>query len=146
MLCMPRDDSQSRFKREWLDIAMRRGEGKALKVGLVTVPSGYRVYTGVDLAVQKHAAADWTVMFTIIVHPDGTREVLGIERDKMSGPEIITRLFDVHRRFQSICVVENNASQEFIVQFAQQAGGLRAPIHHRPQQGQPRVRHRDPGG
>lgn len=122
MLCMPRDDASSRFKREWIETALKRGAGKTLCYGLSVVPSGCRVYTGVDLAVQKHSAADWTVLFTIIVHPDGSREVLGIDRDKLSGPEIVSRIFDAHRRYQSICVVENNASQEFIVQFAQQAG------------------------
>lgn len=122
MLCMPRDDAQSRFKREYIETALRRGEGKALCYSLSAVPQGCRVYTGVDLAVQKHSAADWTALFTIIVHPDGTREVLGCDRDRISGPEIISRIFDAHRRFQSICIVENNAAQDFIVQFASAQG------------------------
>lgn len=122
MLCQPRDDSEARFKREWIDVAMRRGESKTLCYGLSAVPHGCRVYTGVDLAVQRHAAADWTVLFTIIVHPDGTREVLGCDRGKWTGPEIITRIFDAHRRYGSICIVENNAAQDFIVQFAQAQG------------------------
>jgi hypothetical protein len=119
---MPRDDKTARFKSEWIDVALKRGQGKDLKYGLSAVPHGYRVYTGVDLAVQKHSAADWTVLFTIIVHPDGTREVLSCERERLSGPEIIARIFDVHKRFQSICIVENNAAQDFIVQFAMSQG------------------------
>ena len=122
MLCVARDDSSSRFKQEWIDVALKRGEGRSLAYGLGSVPAGCKVYTGVDLAVQRHSAADWTVLFTILRHPDGTREVLGIDRGRWSGPEIITRIFDAHKRYQSICVVENNSAQDFIVQFAQHQG------------------------
>jgi len=122
MLCVSRDDAEARFKREWIEVALKRGEGKSLCYGLSAVPSGCRVYTGVDLAVQRHSASDWTVLFTLVVTPDGSREVLGIERGRWSGPEIISRIFDVHRRYQSICIVENNAAQDFIVQFAQAQG------------------------
>jgi hypothetical protein len=122
MLCVPRDDSEARFKREWIEVALKRGEKRHLCDSLSCVPAGCRVYTGVDLAVQRHAAADWTVLFTIIVHADNSREVLGIERGRWSGPEIISRIFDAHRRYHSICIVENNAAQDFIVQFAGAAG------------------------
>lgn len=124
MLCIARDDTEARFKREWIDVALKKGNGRQLAYQLHIVPNNCRVYTGVDLAVQKHSASDFTVMFTIIVHPTGEREVLSVERGKWSGPEIVNRIHDVHRRYNSILVVENNAAQDYIVQFARELGSI----------------------
>ena len=111
-------DSTAKFKREWIEKCLRIGEGKQINnVGLKIVPRGYSVYTGVDLAVQRHDAADLTVLFTIAVDPMGTRHVLSCESGRWAGPEIVERIIDVHHRYQSIVVVENNAAQDFILQF-----------------------------
>jgi hypothetical protein len=118
VLCLARDETSARFKREWIDVALKRGDGNDLRYALNTLPQGVRTYTGVDLAVQQHAGADWTVLATIAVWPDGTRELIGLERGRWSGPEIVDHIVDAHRRYMSVCVVENNASQEFILQFA----------------------------
>lgn len=122
MLCVAREDSEARFKREWVEKAIKAGDGKMLCDALAVVPSGYKTYTGVDLAVQRHSSADWTALFTIIVHPDGKREVLNCERGKWSGPEIVQRIFQAHERYHSICVVENNAAQDFLLQWAAASG------------------------
>lgn len=84
---------------------------------LATIPPGCAVYTGVDLAIQQHSGADLTVFFTILVHPDGTREVLNIESGRLAGPEIVQKIQQIHHRYQGIVYVENNAAQDFIVQF-----------------------------
>jgi hypothetical protein len=52
------------------------------------------------------------------VDPYGTRSILNVESGKWTGPEIVQRIRDTHMRYQSIMVVENNASQDFIRQFA----------------------------
>ena len=81
-----------------------------------------RFYTGVDLAIQKHDAADETVLFTIYVRPeDGKRQVCEVLAGKWSGPEIVQKIFNAHDRFGSICIVENNSAQDFILQFAREA-------------------------
>jgi len=77
-----------------------------------------RFYTGVDIAVQQHSDADETVLFTIYVHPDGRRQVAEIAAGKWSGPTIVSKIINVHERFGSIIVVENNSSQDFVLQFA----------------------------
>jgi hypothetical protein len=118
MLCESRDDAEARFKREWIDIALQRGREKDLCFALRTVPRGCMTFTGVDLAVQQHASADLTVLFTIIVHPNQDREVLDIQAGRWVGPDIVQRIIDTHHRYQSIVMVENNAAQEFILQFA----------------------------
>lgn len=74
-------------------------------------------YTGVDLAVQKHAAADLSVFFTVFAHPDGSQQVVEVDAGKWTGPEIVQKIISVHERFGSIVIVENNAAQDFILQF-----------------------------
>ncbi len=127
MLCVARDDTEARFKREWIDVAIRKGDGKKLPYAIERVPAGCRVITGVDLGVQKHRAAGKTVFFTLLVHRNGDREVLNVEAGKWSGPDIVQRVIDIHKRYQSIMIVENNAAQEYIVQFAR--GAYAVPIH-----------------
>ena len=117
MLCEARDDASARFKREWVETCIKRGADKTLAHAMAVVPAGCHVFTGVDLAVQQHSSADLTVLFTIIVHPDQSREVLEIQAGRWAGPEIVQRIIDVHHRFQSIVIVENNAAQDFILQF-----------------------------
>lgn len=119
LLCVARSDDQARFKKEWIDTCLALGEGKQLVYGMDKLPPGFKTYTGVDLAVQQKDGADYTVLFTIAIHPNtGNREVLSIERGRWSGPEIVSRIIDIHRRFMSIVVVENNAAQDYILQFA----------------------------
>lgn len=117
MLCQARDDSAAIFKRLWIDRCLHKGNGRFLAKALSVVPRGYRTFTGVDLAVQKHSAADYTCLFTIAVDPFGNRHVLEIDTGRWSGPEIITKIKSAHNRFQSIVIVENNAAQDYIVQF-----------------------------
>lgn len=118
MLCIARDDTHAIFKKEWIDVALRRGAGRKMAYGLKAVPNGCKTVTGVDLAVQQHSSADMTVLFTILLHPDQTRELLWIDAGRWQGPEIVQRIIDTHERYHSMVWVENNASQEFILQFA----------------------------
>lgn len=125
MLCEARDDSDAKFKKVWIEKCLRLGEGKQMNsVGLKIVPRGYSIYTGVDLAVQKKDSSDLTVFFTIAVDPLGNRHVLSCESGRWAGPEIVNRIIDVHHRFQSIIIVENNAAQDFIIQFARQRSAV----------------------
>jgi hypothetical protein len=121
MLCLARSDEDSRFKEANILKCYRRGDGmrlissieelKIVKPGLWELfEEGLCfVYTGVDLAVQKHAGADETALFTILVDPKGYRWVLSILAGKLSGPEIVELIKLTARRFRSIVRVENNA-------------------------------------
>ena len=77
-------------------------------------------YTGVDLAVQVHSSADETALVTIAIYPDDTRHILEIDAGRWDGPSIIDKLISAHDRFDSTLVVENNAAQDWILQFVQQ--------------------------
>jgi hypothetical protein len=123
MLCQARDDSDSRFKREWIELCMARGRGPGRSIfppRLDIMPSGFKTFTGVDLAVSRKDSADKTALFTIGVHPNGTREVLHVESGRWAGPEIIGRIVDINHRYHSIMIVENNAAQDFLIQFTRQ--------------------------
>lgn len=126
LMCEARDDSTARFKRDWIKVALDLGEGTSLASALNVLPQGYRTYTGVDLAVQQKDTGDLTVLFTIAIDPYGVRNVLNIESGRWSGPEIVSRIHQTHLRYQSIMIVENNAAQDFIRQFAQ--AGAATPI------------------
>jgi len=125
-LCVARDDAEARFKKEWIDRCLMRGNGKTLCYGMNQLPPGFKTYTGIDLAVQQKDKSDSTCLFSIAVHPNGDREVLNIETGKWAGPEIVSRIIDAHKRYLSICIVENNSAQDFIIQFAR--GQFAVPI------------------
>jgi hypothetical protein len=124
MLCLARDDSESRFQSEWIEICKQKGEGRTLTQAIAVIPPGFRIITGVDLAVQQKDASDSTCFFTIAVHPNGDREVISIETGKWSGPIIVSKLFEIHHRYQSFFMIENNAAQDFILQFARDRGAI----------------------
>jgi len=119
MLCQARDEEAALCKKEWVQQCLALGAGKRFTFALPgELPAGCVTFTGVDLAVQQHSAADLTCFFTILVRPDGTREVLNIESGRFAGPDILARIFDHHARYKSIIWVENNAAQDYIRQFA----------------------------
>ncbi len=126
LMCEARDETTARFKREWIEVAMRLGDGLGLASALTVLPQGYKTYTGVDLAVQQKDDADLTVLSTIAVDPWGVRTLLNIEAGRWSGPDIVSKIHSAHIRYQSIVIVENNAAQDFIVQFAR--AGASTPI------------------
>lgn len=124
-LCRVRLDLHSRFQQAWLDATMANGKGwrmfdRAPQSGGKAWPT----FTGVDLGVGEGAQHDLTVLFTIAIEP-GTRRrwVVDVQSGRWQAPDIINRIMDVYRRFNSIVVVESNAAQRFLVQFAH-AGGL----------------------
>lgn len=83
---------------------------------------GIETFTGVDLAVQKHSAADYTVLYTIALYPPNehghrARRVLEIQRGKWYALDICRRIIDTHDRFGSIVAVENVAAQDYLRQI-----------------------------
>ena len=148
MMCRPRDESTARFRREWVEACLDRGEGyrlyrslddavasdadfrhlaTALKLG-APLPDGFLTVTGVDLGVSRKKSADLSVFFTILVWPSGDRQVIDIQAGRWTGEEICRRALDTHRRYQSQLFVENNGAQDFILQWMR-ANNVGLPIH-----------------
>ena len=124
LLCKARDDAEARFKKEWLDTCMARGNGRTLQHAVAAPPPGCSIYTGVDLAVQQHSSADLTAFVTIMVYPNGDREILNIESGRMAGPQIIQKVQELYHRYQGIFFVENNSAQDFLLQFMRQSSAI----------------------
>jgi hypothetical protein len=122
LFCEARSDADARFKQEWIDVCLRRGNGISSSVGLVELPQGYRTFTGVDLSTGE--GKDVTCLFTILIHPDGSREVLNVKAGRWTGPDVIDRIIEAHEAFHSIVVVESNGAQKFIVQFTKQLSAV----------------------
>lgn len=123
LMCIARSDEEARFKKEWIDRCLERGEGRQRTHALESVPHGYQTFTGVDLSVGGKDS-DLSCLFTIIVHPDETREVLDIQAGRWGGPEIVQRIIDTHYRYHSRVIVESNAAQTFILQFTRKMSAV----------------------
>ena len=124
--CKPHTDMDSEWcSPDWIDACLWRGIGRAAKADgrvkfysrLKHVPMGHKTFTGVDFGVQQKASSDLTSLATILQYPDGSLELLNIEAGKWTAPEIVRRIIDTHRRFHSTIMLENNAAQDFILQF-----------------------------
>lgn len=135
MMCQAWDEGDARFKRAYIDKALEAGDGwpviysledeDAIEEDLLAYDAEWRlggpecvkIYTGVDLAVQKHQAADKTAMVTIGVMPNGDRRIYYIDAGRWSGPEIIAKIMSTYDRYGGIFHVEGNAAQDYIRQF-----------------------------
>lgn len=120
MLCVSRDESTARFKREWIETGLAQGRGYRFVSSVESAPAGYSVWHGVDLAVSRKKTADLTSFFTGLLHPDGRRQLLNLESGRWSGPDIVRRIDDLSVRFGGIFVVENVAAQDYVLQFARE--------------------------
>lgn len=84
---------------------------------------GIEFETGVDLAVQKHSAADFTVVYTIAVYPPHgphghrLRRPVEILRGRWYAMDIADRIASAHFRFGSEVTLENVAAQDYIRQI-----------------------------
>lgn len=150
-LCKPRSDATRIFQSKWFADARKRGasvrpqravahafdrEGSLLdpaKLHLVGVlmAQRLRVVIGVDLATgktEKKRKSDFTVFFVLGIHPDGSRQVLWIEKGRWSVDVSLERLKLLEQRYRpEMFVVEDNGAQVFLAQFAR-AGGFETPI------------------
>ncbi len=125
-------DLASRFKDEWFEICLKHGRGLCTRnnpEGFVDSWNEGLTYTGVDLGHRRELGSDQTVLFTIAVLPDGTRRVLSIRAGLWKGPEILQQISEVHARFGSIIAVENNAAQQYILDFAADVDTLPITAH-----------------
>ena len=126
-LCEARSDGASRFQESWIKGCMELGKGRTL-VQRAPVTGGGRplpCFTGVDLAIGKDQDSHLTAMVTIALDPSGKRIVCDISSGRWQAPEILSRLKNIHDRFGSIILVEDNGAQSFLLQWA---GGMGIPV------------------
>lgn len=131
-LVRTRMDSASRFQQAWLDKMVQNGARyRMLRRTPASMGTAWPCFTGVDLGVGQSEDHDLTVLFTIAVEPGPMkrRVVMEIQAGRWTAPDIVDRIQDVHARYNSIIVVESNAAQAFLVQFAQGRGLPVRPFH-----------------
>jgi hypothetical protein len=116
LLCVPYSPGQGRFLIEWFEKAMSAGR----EYGFVREYRGpWPTFAGFDLGVSKKEGSDKTAGWCIAVDPvSHHRRLLTAFEDRMTGPEIVARLKDWKQRYGPVTMVENNAAQDFIRQFA----------------------------
>ena len=119
-----RIDAASRFKQAWIDHMKKLGKGRYF---MDRQPRGrggrpLRCITGVDLGIGQDEGHDLTVFFTICIDDRNRRIVIDIESGRFTGPEIVRKIHDKYRRFDSTIVVESNQAQRYIKQFANEEG------------------------
>ena len=120
LLCKAYNDEDARFKAEWLEGCKANGRGFRIVNEVPTLEPGYAIFHGVDLATGKsRVKGDLTSIFTILLHPDGTRHVLFIQSGRWTGPEIVKKLDETDKAFGGIFIIENVAAQHYILQFAE---------------------------
>lgn len=124
MMCRARSDEDARFKQEWIDAALKRGADLTFVDSLEEVPAGCSTWSGVDLGVSKKKKSDKSAVFTFLEDENGNRTLLRIRAGKWTGPEILDKLKEEQAAFHSIIAVENNAAQDFILQFAKSETNL----------------------
>lgn len=131
LLCQVMTDSMRRFKDAWLSHMFALGKKRVLLDRAPRGPQGkFRCVTGVDLGVGKKKKDARTVLFTIAIDPrSGKRIVVDVESGKWDGPTIVQKIKHKNWRYDSIVIVESNAAQKFIAQFAA-AGGVPTVAHH----------------
>ncbi len=120
--CRARSESDDRLQFTWIE----RGKAEARRLGFFgfspSLPSTcVAVVTGVDLAVGRKARNDRTSIFTFGILADKRRVPLNIQSGRWSGTEIIRRIIAEHRSYGSIIRVENNAAQDFLLQWARES-------------------------
>jgi hypothetical protein len=114
-LCICRSDETSRCKLEWIDRCKANGRGMTLSAQYT---GGNMTITGVDLAIGKGSQYDQTALFTFEQLPDGRRVILDVEYGQWDAPTIVTKIIGKAQNYKSIVRVENNAAQDYLVQFA----------------------------
>lgn len=125
-MCKARADDEARFKQEWIDEALRLGDGLEFITKVEEEDrEGFGLFTGVDLAISKKKRADRTAFVTFKEDIEtALRTILFIKSGKFTGPDIVKSIHEHNENYGSVVAVENNAAQDFIVQFAKEGNNV----------------------
>ena len=123
-LCRVLDASQRRFRKEWIDHMFAQGRGRELlkvqPVGRGGVP--LRCFTGLDPAVGEKDIDAVSCLFTLALDHATRRIVIDCRSGRWTGPELLDHCEQVCSRFDSELIVESNATQRWMAQFALERG------------------------
>jgi hypothetical protein len=124
--CKPYASGRGHFKLEWFDKCFEAGEQWNGGIGAsfeLTYKGPWPTFCGVDLGVHEKESSDETAFFVVAVDPDrGLRRPIWVECDRLEGPRILERLFEIYQRYGCVFMVENVAAQAYLEQFAREKG------------------------
>lgn len=117
MLCEARAEGASRFREEDVESCLRLGRGLQLghRRGLQGSPL---IVAGVDLGVRR----DLTSIVVVSLTGDGRKCVHSVDSGNWPAQIILEKIEKTHRDWNAQIVVENNAAQDYIVQFLRDKG------------------------
>jgi hypothetical protein len=114
-LCRPFNEEASRCQRAWIETCKENGRGLKL---LMSYEGHNTTFTGVDIGIGQGIRNDPSSVYSFELLPDGSRRILMIETGRWSGPDLADRVISHHDRYGSLVVVESNAAQDYLRQFA----------------------------
>jgi hypothetical protein len=108
------DDSFRRIKMEWIQKCLDRGLG--LDAGVV--PQGATaVYCGVDPAGGRSKnRGDFSALFTFATMPNGDRYAIDGEEDRITSPELRSKIMTKWNLYHPLICVESNGVQIWLEQ------------------------------
>jgi hypothetical protein len=116
-MCEPRDEGDMIFKIDFFVLCKKRGAKVMPVQSLEMVPNGCVVVSGVDIGSRRIAGAS-TSIFTLLIHPNGTRQPLWIEAGRWGATELLKRVVSTGQRYKGVVAVENNGIQQHLVDLA----------------------------
>ena len=82
------------------------------------------VVHGLDIGGRRNSASGKTVLTSLAIHPDGTRQPFRIAGRRIGGPEIRDLIVHTHELFGGVFVIENNATQQWILDFTREVAAI----------------------
>lgn len=126
-MCEPRDEGDLIFKPAFITSCKARGKGVGPVAELEFVPERCVVISAVDIGSRRVTGAN-TSIFTLFIHPDGTRQPLWLESGRWGATELLERVVSHGVRFKGFVAVENNGVQQHIVELAREAMTAVVPV------------------
>lgn len=125
-LCQPLDEGANRCQQDWIEKCKLRGMGESF---IPKYEGPNTTVTGIDVAIGKGVHHDNTVFYTLM-DDEGDRVILDIQSGKFDGPEIIDIMLAKAERYNSLIMVESNAAQRYLMEFAKERSpNLRIQAH-----------------
>jgi hypothetical protein len=129
-LCVVLDDTSRRIKKKWVDHMFAQGKRRYL---MTKQPTSFgrplRCFTGLDPAVSEKDINAVSCLFTIAVDDRNRRIVVDCRSGRWTGPELLDNCVEVCTRFDSQLIVESNATQKWMQQFALERGVSARAFH-----------------
>jgi hypothetical protein len=117
--CRAVADDERRFEDEWIARSIRNGDGLMLvpRIDPSELPDGAWCVTGIDVAAKKKRPGALTVFFTLLVYPNGDRQVVDVRAGRFTAPQIRDLALHVHDSFGSTIYVEDNGVQSWMIEI-----------------------------